>query len=87
MGPDVITQADAWKVYEQIMLGSRVRFFTEPAGLESVWKKHSQLNQPAANNWTDAYLLAFAEARRISVVSFDNGLHARGQGRVLLLPP
>ena len=73
MGVDVFTLAGAWKIYNELIRDSRVRFLTEPAGIEDLWRQFTQETRPATNVWTDAYLQAFAQLKNVYVVSFDRG--------------
>lgn len=79
MAADVLTQAKAWAVYARICRDARVRFMDEPPGLEQVWRQLTTRAQPATNLWTDGYLLAFASAAELQLVSFDKGLSAPGE--------
>ena len=85
MGADVLTQAEAWGVYQRIRQDSRVHFLSEPAGLEQQWRRFSSQPQPATNLWTDAYLLAFARLRDLRVVSFDKGFERFTDPQTLVL--
>lgn len=71
MGIDVLTQADAWKAYRQIVSDSRIRFLAEPLGIEEVWRELTASRQASTNVWTDAYLQAFSHLSGSQVVSFD----------------
>jgi toxin-antitoxin system PIN domain toxin len=73
MGVDVVTQPEAWRVYQKLAGDPRVSFSDEPAGLEEVWQRLSLEPRAATNLWTDAYLQAFAQLREFSVVTFDKG--------------
>ena len=83
MGSEVMTQAEAWHVYDHWLEDTRVVFLNEPAGLEPAFRAHSRRRDPSPKNWTDAYLLAFASASGLTLVSFDQAL--RGKTKNLLL--
>jgi toxin-antitoxin system PIN domain toxin len=83
MGVDVLAPSDAWRVYEEMMRDARVRFLAERGGLEAIWKGLTQ--GPATGAWTDAYLMAFAQAQGLHVVTFDRGFERFGDARTVLL--
>jgi len=73
MGDDVLSQRQAWIVYEQLARDHRVVFAMEPVNIEPVWKKLTQSAFAATSLWTDAYIAAFALLHNFRVVSFDSG--------------
>ena len=84
MGPDTITQARAWQLYERMCRDARVRYLEEPPGVEREWRRLSRLSPPGQSSWTDSYLLAFARAYGLRLATFDRGLGRRGAAVVLL---
>jgi uncharacterized protein len=86
MGKDeVLSRRQAWNVYDQWFEDSRVFFLEEPANLKKMFCGISRRARPTAKDWADSYLLAFAEAADLSVVTFDRAIKQR-DGSVLLLP-
>jgi uncharacterized protein len=83
MGVDVLRPGDAWRAYEDVMRDSRTRFVAEPGGLEGVWKSLMEASGPGA--WTDAYLMALAQAQGLYVVTFDKGFERFGDPRTVVL--
>ena len=81
---DVLSQRQAWSVYDRWFEDSRILFLEEPVNLEPVFRGISSLPRPAAKDWADSYLLAFAEAADLSLVTFDRALKQQN-GSVLLL--
>jgi toxin-antitoxin system PIN domain toxin len=73
MGADVVTQKEAWQVYQKLSRDQRVTFLHEPSGIEDEWQRLTQSGSASTNTWTDAYLAAFALIRGLKVVSFDGG--------------
>lgn len=73
MGVDVLSQRQAWSVYEQLARDARVVFALEPPDIEPVWKKLTHGALRAAGLWTDAYVAALALLHNFKVVSFDGG--------------
>lgn len=55
-----LSNREAWAVLDQLMTDEAVGFEMEPEGLESVWRKLSQVERPSPKLWMDAYLAAFA---------------------------
>ena len=73
MGNDVLSQRQAWSVYEQLARDQRVIFSLEPPNIEPIWKKLTQSGFPATGLSTDAYIAAMAVLHKFRVVSFDSG--------------
>jgi len=85
MGPNVLTQAAAWKEYERLLGRDEVVFLPEPNGLEIRWRDYTGLRVPAAKLWTDAYLAAFAQGHGLTVATFDHGITRYAGAEVLVL--
>lgn len=73
MGDDVLSQRQAWRIYEELADDVRVIFALEPPHIEPIWKKLTQSAFGATGLWTDAYIAAFALLHNFRVVSFDRG--------------
>jgi toxin-antitoxin system PIN domain toxin len=76
MKDDVVTLAAAWKNYDTLLSDDRVFFAQEPVGLEQRWRRRTQGGNYSHRVWSDAYLVAFAEAAGFTNVSFDQGFQA-----------
>jgi toxin-antitoxin system PIN domain toxin len=74
MGPNVQTQAEAWRAFEALAADPRVVFLDEPPGLTSVFKSLTHLPRPAHKRWSDAFLAAFAMGSGLAVVTLDADL-------------
>lgn len=85
MGTDVVTQKQAWRVYETLLRDDRVTFLHEPPGTEDKWRLLTQGASPSTNTWTDAYLAAFASVRDLKVVSFDGDFKKISGANTLIL--
>jgi toxin-antitoxin system PIN domain toxin len=85
MGPDVLSQREAWTAYRRLMADERIRFQNEPAGLEEVWRSLTWQLRRASKAWTDAYLLAFARSADLELVTFDKAVRQLDEARVRLL--
>jgi uncharacterized protein len=84
MGIDVLPSREAWRVYRNILADERIRFVAEPFGLEEEWKKITTQDRPIPKMWTDAYLIAFARAAGMQLVTLDRAVLSM-EGRALLL--
>ena len=77
MGNDVQTMQGAWEIWDKIASDEQVEFLPEPDDLEARFRKHSRLASASPKVWADAYLLAFAQACGITLVTFDQALGRR----------
>lgn len=84
MREDTRSMAGAWKAWDQLAADSRVSFISEPATLEDEFRTRSSLPSPSPKVWADAYLLAFASAARVGLVTFDRSLRSRGADLLVL---
>lgn len=79
----VLSQVEAWRVYDTWLADDRILFVPEPVGLEQPFRELARQKRPAAKDWADCYLLAFATIAGLRMVTFDRGL--RGKSRDILL--
>lgn len=85
MGEDkVLSQTEAWSVYDRWMQDDRVEYVEEPAGLEPRFRAFAQKERPAPKDWGDSYLYAFAETGDLRLVTFDQALRQKGANVLLL---
>lgn len=85
MGDDVRNQEQAWADYDGIVnADDRIDLIDEPRHIESIFRSLSREKIRATNNWTDSYLIAFAEASSLSLVTFDKALATRAPTSLLL---
>ena len=73
MGADLVTQKEAWLVYQKFSGDSRILFLPEPSTVEETWRRLTQGASASTNTWTDAYLAAFASLQNLKIISFDSG--------------
>jgi toxin-antitoxin system PIN domain toxin len=78
LGEDTHTMSSAWNMLEQIQLDERVSFLAEPNGLDREFRRRSNLASRSPKVWADAYLLAFAAAGGLKLVTFDRALKTKG---------
>ena len=77
MGANVLTPANAWRVYDDFARNPRIVFAKEPTGIEIQWRNHVQQPEQSVNSWTDAYLASFATASGFTLATFDVQLARR----------
>jgi hypothetical protein len=86
MGDEVMTQPQAWAAYDRWLQDPRVRFMDEPSEIEPPFRSFTRRRQPAAKDWADSFLAAFATAGGLTLVTFDRGLRAKAKSAILLRP-
>jgi toxin-antitoxin system PIN domain toxin len=84
MADEVMTQPQAWTAYDRWLTDPRVEFVDEPAEIETRFRALTRLRQPATKDWADSYLVAFASAGQLTLVTFDRGLRSRAKAAILL---
>ena len=78
MGEDgVLNQVEAWGIYDRWSEDARTVYLEEPATLELSFRALARSTRPAAKDWADSYLMAFATTAGVRLVTFDRALHAR----------
>jgi uncharacterized protein len=84
MGADVRTVKASWDIWDRIASDDRIAFLPEPDDLEPQFRKHSRSSTVSPKVWADAYLLAFAQAAGLTLVTFDRALGRRSGGSVVI---
>jgi toxin-antitoxin system PIN domain toxin len=84
MRDEVMSQTSAWEAYGRWFDDSRVSFLAEPPAIEKAFRAMSRLGHPAAKDWADSYLAAFAVVSDLTVVTFDRALHAKARQAIIL---
>jgi len=84
MKSEVLTQSQAWQVYDRWLDDGRIAFLDEPSNLELIFRSESGSRRHAAKEWADSYLIAFAQAAGFQFVTFDRALHQKAGGAILL---
>ena len=85
MGPDhAKSQQEAWKAYDLWLDDQRVEFLDEPSGLETAFRALTRSAQASPKEWADSYLAAFAQAARLTVVTFDRAFQNKAKDLLLL---
>jgi uncharacterized protein len=85
MGVDqVLTQSQAWGVYDDCLADGRTMLLEEPATIEHRFRSFSNSKHAAPKDWADSYLAAFAVEAGVRLVTFDQALEKRSSNAVLL---
>jgi uncharacterized protein len=84
MGKDAKTMPGAWALWDQIWADDRVAFLPEPDNIEREFRSRSRLPTRSPKVWADSYLLAFAAAAGVKLVTFDRALKPRGADILVL---
>src|SRR5258706_9978491 len=78
MGPhEVMTQEQAWKIYDSWLRDERIGFLAEPNEIEAPFRTMTRLRQSAPKGWADSYLAAFALAAQLTLVTFDQAFSGK----------
>jgi len=80
MSPD-----EAWQAYRVLRLDRRIGYFAEPNELPETWQAFTEGPLSSPNLRTDAYLCAFANAARSTLLTFDAKIPTRENGSCLIL--
>ena len=81
---NAVSNREAVAIYQKFLADGRVRFQSEPEGMETLWFKNAALETKSPLIWTDAYLASFAHLLGMRFVTFDRGF-TRYEGLDLLL--
>jgi uncharacterized protein len=81
---DVRTMKGAWEIWDGIAADDRVGCLAEPQDLEPRFREQSGALAVSPRLWADAYLLAFAQAARLTLVTFDKALVGRASEGLLI---
>ena len=85
MGADgTLTQLEAWGVFDTCIGDDRTLFLEEPPTIESRFRSLTQEKRPSPKDWGDSYLAAFAAESDVTLVTFDQALHRKSIGALLL---
>src|SRR5437016_2866515 len=87
MQDEVMKPDEAWDAYRGLRLDRRIGFMAEPSELPETWQGFTGGGLSSPNLWTDAYLCAFTHAARLTLVTFDARIPARGGVNCVVLKP
>jgi hypothetical protein len=86
MDQDVLSQREAWRLFDRIAADERIAFTSEPAGADVEFRRLTQASTPSTRMWTDAYLAAIASAGNMTVATMDKGFSAFADVNVSIVP-
>lgn len=81
---EVLSQRQAWGIYDLWFTSHEVIYLEEPDSLEAEFRGLTSKDLPARREWTDSYLAAFASAWSVPLITFDRKLSERCAGALLL---
>ncbi|HVM74144.1 MAG TPA: TA system VapC family ribonuclease toxin [Candidatus Saccharimonadales bacterium] len=84
MRDEVMTQGQAWQVYDTWLADERVFFAEEPPTLEPAFRALTRSGRAANKDWGDSYLIAFARSAGFELVTFDKAMQGKADGILLL---
>jgi toxin-antitoxin system PIN domain toxin len=84
MGTEVLTQVGCWQIFDSWGSTGQVVWADEPGNLEILLRRLTTGSASSPKAWMDAYLTAFAESAKLTLVTFDRALAAKVTGAVLL---
>lgn len=85
MGEDeVLSQNEAWLVYDRWTEDARVLYIEESPSLEPRFRALTRNERAAPKDWGDSFLYAFAETADLRLVTFDQTLGHRSADVLLL---
>ena len=86
MGNKVVSQAMAWKVYDDWLENGHAAYIDEPPSIAPAFRSLSESERTAPKDWADSYISAFSVVSSLQLVTFDQTLHRRTAGSILLRP-
>ena len=85
MQEEVMRPDEAWEAYRVLRLDRRIGYLSAPNELPETWEAFTEGPLSSPNLWTDAYLCAFANGARVSLVTFDAKIPTRKDVNCLVL--
>jgi hypothetical protein len=87
MQEEVRSQTEAWRTFDWFLQDERVSFQdeTDSEQIESIFRGLTTSGRSFSQQWSDAYLAAFARAAGLTLVTFDRGLRQMAVGNTVLL--
>ena len=83
-GDELVDQVGAWAAYDRWIGAGGATYIEEPFGIEIEFRFHADRTTPSPKEWGDSYLVAFASAASLPLVTFDKGLGQRYARSILL---
>ena len=86
MGDQVLSQANAWKIYDDWLHEGGASHLEEPPSVEGIFRSFTQTRKVAPKDWADSYLAAFASVADLRLVTFDQGFQGKIEQLLILRP-
>jgi uncharacterized protein len=84
MGADVLTQSQAWRIFDALLAHPGNRILDEPSGIDPQFRRFTDRREASTKQWADGYLAAFALTAGVRLVTFDKALANKTNDAVLL---
>jgi uncharacterized protein len=84
LGADVLTLRQAWQAYDRFAEAWKATVLDEPQGFEGFLRQHTRRDEASPQMWADGYVVAFAAATGLRLVTFDKALAKLDPGSILL---
>ena len=84
LGTGTLTMRQCWKLYYEWIESEAAELWSEPPGIEEAFARNTASDERSPKRWNDAYLAAFAETARITLVTFDKALAGTAKSAILL---
>jgi toxin-antitoxin system PIN domain toxin len=81
---ETVNQVEAWTSYERWLRSGGAVYIDEPYGIDTEFRFYAGRTTPSPKEWGDSYLLAFAAAASLPLVTFDKALSLRYARSILL---
>ena len=84
MQDEVMKPDEAWQAYGALRIDRRIGYLAEPNELPETWEAFT-MGPLSSPNLSDAYLCAFANGARLTLVTFDAKIPIREDVSCLVL--
>lgn len=84
MAGGAVGMPEAWRLWDKVTEDDRIAFLDEPPGLEPEFRGFTRLMTPSPKVWADSYLVAFASAANLKLVTFDRAIKALSRDVVVI---
>jgi hypothetical protein len=83
MGTEVLTQQQAWHVYDAFLKNGGAQFLHEPRTLDNSFRRLSRHPSASPKDWAESYLAAFALETGAKLITFDQALATTVKGSIV----
>jgi predicted nucleic acid-binding protein len=86
MGNEVLSQKEAWSLYDEWLQDGGASYLDEPPSVAETFRSFTQSKNVVPKDWADSYLAAFASALDLCLVTFDKGFEGKLKDVLILRP-